>query len=62
MEQEVKIKGWVGRKTIDGTLRLWESKECNGTGIWLPPWAVNDSWKICTTDEPIEVELTIKRI
>ena len=58
----VKLKGWVKRKTADGTLRLYESKSCEDRGIWVPPWALKDSWKVCTTDDPIEVEITLKQL
>lgn len=58
---EGKMTGWVARKPDDGTLRLHGNRDCSDCGIWVPPWAFNDSWKICTTDEPVEVEITIKR-
>ena len=59
---DVRLKGWVKRKTADGTLRLYESKSCEDRGIWVPPWALKDSWKVCTTDDPIEVEITLKQL
>lgn len=59
---DVRLKGWVKRKTADGTLRLYESKSCEDRGIWVPPWVLKDSWKICTTDDPIEVEITLKQL
>ena len=62
LNETSKIEGWLGRSVSDGNLRVYGNKECYGTGIKIPETVFEDSWKICTTDEPIKVELTIKKV
>ena len=73
MEQEVKIKGWVARDP-DGELWLFKEKPYYnenfkhwGTAIGMD-WVLDDITdtspflSLQYTDEPIEVELTIKKL
>ena len=57
-----KIKGWVKRSVVDGKLRIYETKECNGEGFKTSQEIEKHFSMLSTTDEPLEVEMIINKL
>jgi len=57
-----KIRGWVAKGVPDGNLRLYGNDMCYGNWITIPEEVSNDLKKVGSFDEPVEVELLIRKI
>lgn len=55
------IKGWVVRDK-DNSLRIYGNDSAYGQGIYANSLEKTEFGDLCTTDEPIEIELAISRV